>query len=62
MVVFLSYALGMGIIIIAISIGISISNQTFVRYLKRIVPKMNIITSVVLIMAGSYLVYYNLVI
>jgi cytochrome c-type biogenesis protein len=58
----LSYALGMGSVMIAISLAISASNQTFVRYLKKLVPKMNIITSIVLIIAGSYLIYYNLII
>jgi cytochrome c biogenesis protein CcdA len=61
-IVFLSYALGMGSVMIAISLAISASNQTFVRYLKKLAPKMNIITSIVLILAGSYLIYYNLII
>ncbi|MGC1928373.1 MAG: cytochrome c biogenesis protein CcdA [Candidatus Nitrosopolaris sp.] len=61
-IVFLTYALGMGSVMIAISIAISASNQTFVRYLRKLAPKMNIITSLVLILAGIYLIYYNLVI
>jgi cytochrome c-type biogenesis protein len=61
-IVFLTYALGMASIMIAISLAISASNQTFVRYLKKLAPKMNIITSVFLIIAGSYLIYYNLII
>jgi hypothetical protein len=52
----------MGIVMITISLVISTSNQTFVRYLKKLAPKMNIITSVVLILGGSYLIYYNLII
>ena len=47
---------------IAVSIAIGISNQTFVKWLKRIGSKMNAITGIVLILAGSYLIYYNLVI
>lgn len=62
MIVFLSYALGMGSVMVAISIAISISNQTFVRHMRKIAPRMNTITSLVLILAGSYIVYYNLVI
>jgi cytochrome c biogenesis protein CcdA len=61
-IVFLTYALGMGLVMIAVSIAIGISNQTFVKWLKRIGSKMNVITSIVLIVAGSYLIYYNLVI
>jgi cytochrome c biogenesis protein CcdA len=61
-IVFLTYALGMRSVMIAISLAISASNQTIVKWLKKLAPKMNLITSVVLILAGSYLIYYNLVI
>jgi len=61
-IVFLTYALGMGSVMIAISLAISASNYTFVRWLSKLAPKMNLITSIVLILAGSYLIYYNLVI
>jgi cytochrome c biogenesis protein CcdA len=61
-IVFMTYALGMGSVMIAISLAISASNQTFVKWLRKLAPKMNFITSVVLILAGSYLIYYNLVI
>jgi len=60
--VFLSYALGMGAAMIAVSLAISASNQTFLKWLRKLAPKMNLITSIVLILAGSYLIYYNLVI
>ena len=58
----MAYALGMGSIMMAISIAISASNQTFIKWLRKIAPKMNIVTSIVLILAGSYLIYYNLVV
>jgi cytochrome c biogenesis protein CcdA len=61
-IVFMTYALGMGSVMIAISLAISASNQTFVKWLRKLAPKMNIITSVVLILAGSYLIYYNVVV
>lgn len=61
-IVFMAYALGMGSIMMAISLAISVSNQTFIRWLRIIAPKMNIVTSIVLILAGSYLIYYNLVV
>jgi pimeloyl-ACP methyl ester carboxylesterase len=61
-IIFLTYSLGMGLIMIAVSIAIGISNQTFVKWLKKIRSKMNTITGIVLILAGSYLIYYNLVI
>jgi prolipoprotein diacylglyceryltransferase len=61
-IVFMTYALGMGSVMIAISLAISASDQTFVKWLRKLAPKMNLITSVVLILAGSYLIYYNLVV
>jgi len=61
-IVFMTYALGMGSVMIAISLAISASNQTFVKWLRKLAPKMNLITSMVLILAGSYLIYYNLVV
>ena len=60
--VFFSYALGMGAVMTIISLAIGISNQTFVKRLKKLAPKMNIITSILLILAGSYLIYFNLVV
>jgi cytochrome c-type biogenesis protein len=61
-IVFMAYALGMGSIMMAISIAISASDQTFIKWLRKIAPKMNNVTSIVLILAGSYLIYYNLVV
>lgn len=61
-IVFMAYALGMGSIMMALSIAISASNQTFIKWLRKIAPKMNIVTSIVLMLAGSYLIYYNLVV
>jgi len=52
----------MGSMMVAISLTISASKQTLVRYLRKLAPKMNLITSIVLILAGSYLIYYNLVV
>src|SRR5438128_4740909 len=52
-IVFMIYALGMGSVMIAIALAISASNQTFVKWLRKLAPRMNLITSVVLILAGS---------
>jgi cytochrome c-type biogenesis protein len=61
-IVLMAYALGMGCIMMAISIAISASDQIFIKWLKKITPKMNIVTSVLLVLAGSYLIYYNLIV
>ena len=60
--VFLIYALGMGTVMIGVSLAISISNQAFMRLMVKLSSKINVITSIVLIGAGLYLLYYNLII
>ncbi len=60
--VFLLYALGMGIIMTGISLAISISNQAFMRLMAKLSSKINVITSIILIGAGLYLLYYNIII
>ena len=62
-IIFLTYALGMGTMMTIISLLVGISNQTFAKlYSTKLAHHMNVITSVFLILAGIYLVYYCLVI
>ena len=42
-IVFMAYALGMGSIMVAISLAISASNQTFIKWLRKMASKMNIV-------------------
>jgi cytochrome c-type biogenesis protein len=61
-VIFLTYALGMGTVMTIISALVGISNQTFTKlYATKLAKHMNVITSVILILAGIYLVYYSLI-
>ena len=63
LVVFLTYALGMGTMMTIISSLVSISNQKFNKiYSTKLAHNLNTITGVILIVAGIYLVYYNVVI
>jgi hypothetical protein len=53
----------MGTVLIAVSLAIAVStNKISLKWLAKLAPKMNTITSIFLILAGSYLLYYNLVI
>ncbi|HEY7571479.1 MAG TPA: cytochrome c biogenesis protein CcdA [Nitrososphaeraceae archaeon] len=62
-VIFLTYALGMGVMMTIISSLVSISNQKFNKiYSTKLAHNLNSITGVILIVAGIYLVYYNIVI
>lgn len=61
--IFLTYALGMGAMMTIISSLVSISNQRFNRlYSTKLPHNLNRITGAILIVAGFYLVYYNIVI
>jgi cytochrome c biogenesis protein CcdA len=62
-VIFLTYALGMGAMMTIISSLVSISNQKFNKiYSTKLAHNLNTITGAILIVAGIYLVYYNMII
>jgi cytochrome c biogenesis protein CcdA len=62
-VIFLTYALGMGTMMTIISSLVIISNQKFNKiYSTKLTHNLNTITGVILIAAGIYLVYYNIII
>lgn len=62
-VIFLTYALGMGVMMTIISSLVSISNQKFNKiYSTKLARNLNSLTAIILIVAGIYLVYYNIVI
>lgn len=55
---FISYALGMGSILVAVTIGAAIFQGTVARSLRRALPYVNRISALFLIGAGLYLVFY----
>jgi cytochrome c biogenesis protein CcdA len=55
---FISYALGMGLIIVIVMIGTALFRETLSRGLRKVVPHIHRVSSLFMIGAGGYLVYY----
>jgi len=59
---FLIYAGGMGIMMMAISIGAATSKEFVTDKLRRVMPHMHKISGLVILLAGIYIIYYELTI
>ena len=59
---FLMYALGMGFVIMALTLGVAIFRGALVGKVRRVFPYIQPISAVFLIVAGAYIVYYWLTI
>jgi len=55
---FVSYALGMGVIILILSLGIGVFKGAMVGWLRKALPYVERVSALLLILAGSYIVYY----
>lgn len=55
---FLSYALGMGTILVAVTVGAALFRGGIVRFLRGAIPYVNQVSAFFLIGAGLYLIYY----
>ena len=53
-----AYALGMGAVIAAVTVGTSLFRQAVERWLRRLMPYVHRISALFLIGAGVYLIYY----
>lgn len=60
--VFVAYALGMGSILLGLSVVVAIGKEALVRYLDPISRQLRWVSAVGLVVAGSYLIYYQLVV
>lgn len=58
---FVSYALGMGLVILTLTLSIAVFKGALVEHLRRVVPYVERVSAVLLIFAGGYIVYYWLV-
>lgn len=56
-----AYALGMTVMMLGLSLVTAYSKDVIQRYLRRLMPYISKISGLVLIGAGSYLIYYQLV-
>ena len=55
---FIGYALGMGVVLIAVTIASALAEDTISRWLKGLLPYLDRISAMFLVGAGAYLVYY----
>lgn len=53
-----NYALGMGLVLTAVSVSAALAHGVLVRRLQRLVPVVESVSGVLLIGAGLYLMYY----
>jgi hypothetical protein len=55
---FFSYSLGMGAVLTALALSIAVLHGGLATYLRRIVPYMGRIAGALLLISGSYQIYY----
>jgi cytochrome c biogenesis protein CcdA len=55
---FIAYALGMAFVIAAITLSIAFAQNQVTGVLRKLLPHTNTISSVLLLVAGGYLVFY----
>lgn len=60
LVVFLAYALGMGAVLLALSVAAGAGTGVLVHSLRQVVPYVRTIGAAGMVAAGAYLVYYQL--
>jgi cytochrome c biogenesis protein CcdA len=55
---FLGYALGMGSILIAVTIGTALFREAVTRFLRKLLPYVHRVSALFLVGSGAYLIYY----
>lgn len=58
---FASYALGMGVVIVAVTVGSALFRDAVARWLRSALPQVKRVSSLFLVGAGGYLIYYWIV-
>jgi cytochrome c biogenesis protein CcdA len=56
---FLAYGLGMGLVLMVITLAIALARQSLVRNLRKVLPYINRVSGGLLVLAGLYVVYYG---
>jgi len=59
MLVFTSYGLGMGVVMTTLALGSALFQGAVTMWLRRLLPHVKTISSVALVLAGLYLIYYQ---
>jgi threonine/homoserine/homoserine lactone efflux protein len=58
LLLFLAYGLGMGAVLMGVTLGAALFKGAVARALKQVVPYVERLSAVLLIAAGGYIVYY----
>jgi cytochrome c biogenesis protein CcdA len=56
---FLAYGLGMGVVLIALTVALALARHSLVRHLRRVLPYVYKVSGVLLLVAGAYVAYYG---
>ena len=56
---FLAYGLGMGLVLMVLTLAIAVARQSLVRHVRRVLPHVNRFSGGLLVLAGTYVVYYG---
>jgi cytochrome c-type biogenesis protein len=59
MLVYLSYSLGMALVLITLTIAVAFAQQAMVRGMRKILPYVDRVSGVLLILGGFYISYYG---
>ena len=57
--VYLSYALGMGLVLVVLSFTVALAQHTVLRGMRKVLPYINSVSGVLLVIAGLYVSYYG---
>ena len=55
---FVLYALGMGVVMCALTLGVALFKQGTVRWARAVLPYVQPLSAVLLLVAGAYIIYY----
>ena len=55
---FVLYALGMGSVILALTLGMVVARTVLVRWLRKVLPYVGIVGAWLMVVAGTYIVFY----
>jgi cytochrome c-type biogenesis protein len=58
-VLYLAFALGIGLVIITLSIAVSLAQHSFVRGMRRVLPYVQRLSALLLLVSGLYLAYFG---
>lgn len=56
---FVAYGLGMGVVLMVLTVAIALARQGVVTRMRRVLPYINRVSGVLLVLAGAYVAYYG---